>query len=312
MTEKYHLQRWGDKRYNSLNRHLREKFGGKVFKIPLDAGFTCPNRDGTLSREGCYFCSARGSGDFAGSRQQNLEEQFSNVCTMMHRKWAVGRYIAYFQAYSNTYAPLEKLQTVYEYAIARPGVVGLAIATRPDCLPVYVLDYLEALNRRIYLWVELGLQTIHESTARRLNLQYNFKDFSMALEALQSRGIETCAHIILGLPGEQRREMLLTGQTVARLPLQGLKIHLLHLMKGTPLEKVYRKKPFRFLEKDEYVELVADILEMLPPQVVIHRLTGDSPRELLIGPDWSLFKWEVLNSIDRCLEARDTWQGRLY
>jgi len=302
---------WGNKRYHSLNYHLREKFGQKVLKISLDAGFTCPNRDGTLSTEGCYFCSARGSGDFAGDRRLSLEEQFVQVKRLMHKKWSRGLYIAYFQAFTNTYAPVPRLRQLYRQALGQPGVVGLAIATRPDCLPGEVLDLLAEINQHTYLWVELGLQSVHQKTCRLLNLHYDYEIFCQALNKLQERNIETCAHIILGLPGEDREEMLLTGRTVASLPIQGLKIHLLHLMRGTPLVKLYEENKLTFLSKEEYVDLVVRILEYMPPGVVIHRLTGDSPRDLLVGPQWSLKKWEVLNSIDRELVERDTWQGRL-
>ncbi|MGI6412159.1 MAG: TIGR01212 family radical SAM protein [Syntrophomonadaceae bacterium] len=301
---------WDGKRYHSLNYHLRKKFGQKVFKLPVDAGFTCPNRDGTLSRGGCLFCSPRGSGDFAGTRNQPIYRQLAELKKIMHKKWPEGKYIAYFQAFTNTYAPVGKLRELYETAINEPGVVGIAIATRPDCLPPEVLELLEEINERTYLWVEIGLQTVHSQTAKRLNLQYDFNSFLNALDNLQSRHIETCTHIILGLPGENRDDMLETALKVAALPIQGIKIHLLHLMKNTPLEAYYKNKPFPLLTREEYIGLVVDILEILPPEMVVHRLTGDSPRDLLIGPAWSLIKWEVLNGIDRSLIERDTWQGK--
>ena len=303
---------WGDKRYHSLNYHLQDKFGGKVFKIPLDAGFTCPNRDGRLSRNGCLFCSARGSGDFAGQRGKQLTEQFNEVKPAMHAKWPQGKYIAYFQAFSNTYAPAERLRDLYYSALGQEGVVGLAIATRPDCLPDTVLDLLQEINEKTCLWVELGLQSIHARSMQMLNLQYTYKDFYDALLRLQQRKIETCAHIILGLPYESESEIMMTGRTVADLPLQGLKLHLLHIMEGTPLAAVYRQNPFPALEKEQYINLVVNILEILPPEMIIHRLTGDSPRNLLIAPRWSLKKWEVLNAINHCLQIRNTWQGKYF
>lgn len=301
---------WDGKRYHSLSYHLRKKFGGKVFKIPLDAGFTCPNRDGTLGTGGCLFCSPKGSGDFAGSRNLTIPQQFEKIKTMMHRKWREGSYIAYFQAFSNTYADVTHLNELYSQAVKQPGVVGLAIATRPDCLPEEVLDLLSILNERIYLWVELGLQTIHPRTAHNLNLGYDYEQFYQALTKLRRLNIETVAHIILGLPGENRADMLATSEVVANLDLQGIKIHLLHLMQGTGLVKLYEQNKLRFLEKDEYINLVVDILEKLPKDMIIHRLTGDSPRELLIGPEWSLHKWEVLNAIDHEMAKRNTWQGK--
>lgn len=303
---------WDNKRYHSLNYHLRQKFGQKVFKLSLDAGFTCPNRDGTISREGCYFCSSRGSGDFAGERGKSITEQIEQIKKIMHKKWKEGLYIAYFQAFTNTYAPVDRLRRLYQTALSSPGVVGLAIATRPDCLPDEVLDLLQELNERTYLWVELGLQTIHERTARMVNLGYNYETFLKALEKLGQRGIETVAHIILGLPGEDYDDMLLTGKTVGKLPIKGLKIHLLHLMKETPLMRFYEEGRLKFLSREEYVNTVVDILEYIPPEVVIHRLTGDSPRHLLVGPRWSLNKWEVLNAIDDEFIRRNSWQGKRF
>ena len=303
---------WGDKRYYALNYYLRNKYKQKVFKISLDAGFTCPNRDGSLAKGGCYFCSASGSGDFAGKRSHTIDEQFANIKQSMQRKWAKGKYIAYFQAFTNTYAPVEVLKALYEEAIKLPDVVGLAIATRPDCLDKDTIALLAKLNQKTNLWVELGLQTVHEKTSKAMNMHYNYADFSAALLGLQAQNIKTVTHIILGLPGESIEDMSFTANTIADLPIQGLKIHLLHLMLGTPLANLYANSPFPFLSKEVYVNLVADILEIISPEIVIHRLTGDSPRDLLIGPQWSLNKWEVLNSIEDCLVARDTWQGKYY
>jgi len=302
---------WGNKRYHTLNWELRKQFGGKVFKIPLDAGFTCPNRDGKLSDRGCLFCSPRGSGDFSGDRNFELAQQFDQLKAIMHKKWPQGKYIAYFQAFSNTYADAKHLRELYEFAVNQPDTVGLAIATRPDCVPDEVLDLLAEFNQKTYLWVELGLQTIHKKTAGQMNLQYDFDVFQQALYNLHNRGIMTVAHIILGLPGETHEMMQATGEALAKLPIQGLKIHLLHLMKNTPLAQIYAEKTFPYLTREEYVDLVVDILEQMPASVIIHRLTGDSPRSTLIGPEWSLNKWEVLNSIDNRLIERNTWQGRM-
>lgn len=303
---------WGDKRYLSLNHFLRRKFGQKVFKVALDAGFSCPNRDGTLSTTGCLFCSARGSGDFAGRRGSSLEEQFQEVKAFMHKKWPRAGYIAYFQAFTNTYAPPDRLSSIYSQALNLEGVVGLAVATRPDCLSEEVLDILQAVGEKRYLWVELGLQSIHHKSARRFNLGYTFNDFLDALTRLKARGIESCAHLILGLPGESHDDIMASALEVAGLPLDGIKLHLLHIMKGTGLGHLYQQEPFATLSRDEYVELVVDILEILPADMVIHRLTGDSPRHILLEPQWSLNKWEVLNSIDRRLVERNTWQGKFW
>lgn len=302
--------RKGQKRYYSFNEHLRQLFGEKVFKVSLDAGFTCPNRDGTLGTDGCIYCSARGSGDFAGAAGLSVHEQFLQVLARMKQKWPQAKYLAYFQAYTNTYAPLATLKKVYEAALAEKDVVGLSIATRPDCLPRDVLDYLAELNRRTYLWVELGLQSIHERSLRWIGRGHDYAQFLHGLDELHKRDIKVCGHIILGLPGETREDMLATAQAVSRLPLRGLKIHLLHVLKNTPLGRSYVQNPFPLLSMAEYVSLVADVLELLPPGMIIHRLTGDGPPEDLIAPDWSRKKWEVLNAIDRELERRNSWQGK--
>ena len=301
---------WGGKRYNNLNYFLRRKFGQKVFKVSLDAGFSCPNRDGTLSSKGCLFCSSRGSGDFAGRRGSRLEEQFAEVKAFMHQKWPRAGYIAYFQAFTNTYASPAVLRDIYGQALGLEGVVGLAVATRPDCLSEEVLDVLQEVMQKRYLWVELGLQSIHLKSAGRFNLGYTFDDFLDALTRLKERDIECCAHLILGLPGENRDDMMASALEVAGLPLDGVKLHLLHVIKDTPLGRLYQHRPFDTLSREEYVEIVVDILEILPDNMVIHRLTGDSPRRTLLEPQWSLNKWEVLNLIDRRLAERNTWQGK--
>ncbi|NLV15880.1 MAG: TIGR01212 family radical SAM protein [Syntrophomonadaceae bacterium] len=300
---------WGDKRFHSLNYHLRRKFGTKVFKVPLDPGFTCPNRDGTKGVGGCAFCSAAGSGDFAGDRALPVKDQFRQVTRLMHSKWPDAKYLAYFQAFSNTYAPPSVLRQLYDSVLEEEGVVGLSIATRPDCLPDQVLDLLKEFNQITYLWVELGLQTIHEATSQAMNLGYGWREFVKAVQELRAGHIAVCPHIILGLPGENREMMMETAYALADLDIQGIKIHLLHVMQGTPLALMYEESRFQLMEQAEYVNLVVDILEVLPAQVIIHRLTGDSPRQSLIGPGWSLKKWEVLNSIDRELESRQTYQG---
>ncbi|MEB3101022.1 TIGR01212 family radical SAM protein [Ferviditalea candida] len=303
---------WGDKRFHTWNYEMREQFGEKVFKVMLDAGFTCPNRDGTIAVGGCTFCSARGSGDFAGSRRNDLVTQFNQIRDRQHLKWPNAKYIGYFQAYTNTYAPVEELRDLYEVILEQPGVVGLSIATRPDCLPDEVVEYLAELNERTYLWVEMGLQTVHESTSELINRAHDTQCYLEAVEKLRKRNIRICAHIIYGLPLETHAMMLETARSVARMDVQGIKVHLLHLMRKTPMVKQYEAGLLRFLEKDEYVKLVADTLEMLPPEMIVHRLTGDAPRDLLIGPTWSLKKWEVLNAIDDELKHRDTWQGKFF
>ncbi len=306
-----HPQFWGDKRYHTWNYHLRQLFGEKVFKVMLDAGFTCPNRDGRVAIGGCTFCSARGSGDFAGSRRDDLKKQFHDIAERMHKKWPQAKYIGYFQAYTNTYAPVGELRECYE-TILEEDVVGLSIATRPDCLPDDVVEYLAEINQRTYLWVELGLQTVHESTAQLINRAHDFQTYVDAVEKLRKHNIRVCSHIILGLPGETEAMMMETAKAVAKLPVQGIKIHLLHLLKKTPLVKLWEQGGLEFLDQETYTRLVVDILEILPPDMIIHRLTGDGPPDLLIGPMWSRRKWEVLNGIERELRQRNTWQGRLW
>lgn len=302
---------WGDKRYHSLNYFLRNKFGTKVFKVSLDAGFTCPNRDGTVGKGGCIFCSPRGSGDFAGCGS-DLKQQFNQVKEVMNKKWKEGKYIAYFQAYTNTYAPVEELREKYYSVLNLDGVVGIAIATRPDCLPDEVLDLLEEISNKTYVWVEIGLQTIHEDTARLINRGYGLDTYIDAVRKLKKRKIDVVTHVILGLPGEDKDMILKTVDFVANTGTMGIKLHLLHLMKDTRLVDLYEQGKLTFLEMEEYVELITECIERLPEHMVIHRLTGDSPRSTLIGPMWSLKKWEVLDAIEKRLEDTDGYQGKRY
>lgn len=300
------------KRYHTWSRHLKDTFGFKVFKVSLDAGFDCPNRDGTVAYGGCTFCSVAGSGDFAGNRVDPIDVQFAEVRDRTHKKWKDAKYMAYFQAYTNTHAPLPVLKEKFEAALAQEGVVGLSIATRPDCLPDDVVEYLAELNERTYLWIELGLQTVHEETAKLINRAHTFQAYKEGVEKLRAHGIRICSHIINGLPGETHAMMMETAREVAKLDVQGIKIHLLHLLKGTPMVKQYEKGLLEFLTKEQYIQLVADQLEILPPEMIVHRITGDGPIDLLIGPMWSVTKWEVLNGIDAELKARGSWQGKLY
>ncbi|MER2072092.1 MAG: TIGR01212 family radical SAM protein [Psychrobacillus sp.] len=300
------------KRYFTWNRYLRDTFDMKIFKVALDAGFDCPNRDGTVAYGGCTFCSVAGSGDFAGDKVDPIPVQFEKIRDKMHEKWKKGKYIAYFQAYTNTHAPLPVLKEKFEAALALEGVVGISIATRPDCLPDDVVEYLAELNERTFLWVELGLQTVHESTARLVNRAHDFNTYIEGVSKLRKHGIRICTHIINGLPLENREMMMETAREVAKLDVQGIKIHLLHLLKGTPMVKQYEKGMVEFMGRDEYIQLVADQLEVLPPEMVIHRITGDGPIDLMIGPMWSANKWEVLNGIDAELAKRESYQGKLF
>lgn len=303
---------WNCKRYHSLNYFLRNKFNEKIYKISLDGGFTCPNRDGKVAKGGCTFCSARGSGDYAGSRILSINEQFNDRKKMMEKKWKDGKYIAYFQAYTNTYAPVEELRQKYEEAIKQENVVALSIATRPDCLDDDVVDLLEEISKKTYLWVELGLQTINDESARNFNRGYDFKVFEEGIKKLQDRNIEVVVHTIFGLPGETKEDMLKTVDYVAHSGAQGIKFHLLHLMSGTQMVKQYESGELKLLSQEDYIDLICKGIAMIPQDMVVHRLTGDAPRESLIGPMWSLKKWEVLNAIDKALVDNDIYQGKNY
>lgn len=306
------IKEWNGKRYHSLNYFLRERFGEKVFKISLDGGFSCPNRDGTISSGGCLFCSERGSGDFAGDRDFSISKQFNDIKKIMAKKWSKGKYIAYFQAYTNTYAPIKVLKAKYEDALKQEDVVALAIATRPDCLGEEVLDLLSQINEKFYVWVELGLQTCNDETAKKINRGYKLEVFEEAIKKLKDRNIDFVVHSIFGLPGENKEDMLKTVEYIAYSGAKGVKFHLLHLMKNTPLVKLYERGELEFLSQEDYIELLCKSVEMLPQDMVVHRLTGDAPRNLLIGPVWSLKKWEVLNAIDRAMLDNDVYQGKKF
>ncbi|WP_061996378.1 TIGR01212 family radical SAM protein [Clostridium sp. ATCC 25772] len=301
---------WNGKKYHSLNYFLRNKFGEKIFKISLDAGFSCPNRDGKVSKGGCVFCSERGSGDFAGNRNFSITKQFEDIKEMMSKKWKDGKYIAYFQAYTNTYADVETLRAKYEEAISQQNVVGLAIATRPDCFNKEIFDLIEEYSKKIYTWVELGLQSSKDETAKLINRGYQLETFENTVNELKKRNIDVVAHIIFGLPKETREDMINTIKYISNTGIQGVKLHLLHVMKNTPLEKLYENGMVEFMTQEEYVDLICEAITLLPKDVVVHRLTGDAPRSLLIGPMWSLKKWEVLNAIDNNLKEKDLYQGK--
>lgn len=303
---------WGEKRYYSLDFFLKQKFQRKIVKIPIDGGFTCPNRDGTKGKEGCAFCSGKGSGEFAGIRTDSIFDQIEMGRKRIESKWSDCGYIAYFQAFTNTYAPVDQLKKKYEQALCFPDVVGLAIATRPDCIDDSVLDLLSDLNRKTTLWVELGLQTIHDKTAELFHRGYNLECFEDCLNRLHSRGIDVVVHVIFGLPGEEEREMTETISYLSNRPIQGIKIQLLHVLEGTVLARWYREGKFSLLEQEEYVNLVCQSIRILRPDIVIHRLTGDGAGEILIGPMWSRRKRQVLNNIQKRLKEEKIEQGDLY
>lgn len=299
-----------NKRYHTFTYFLEQKFGRKVAKISLDAGFTCPNIDGSKGVGGCTYCSARGSGDFAGDQSLSLREQFEQVRQVMNQKWPDAVYIPYFQAHTNTYAPLEVLKEKFEEALSFPDVMGLAIATRADCITDEIADYLRELAQRTYLEVELGLQSVHDVTGERINRCHSYADFLEGYQKLADRGINICVHIIDGLPGEDREMMLETARRLSHLKLHSIKIHLLHVIKGTVMEQQLAEGQFRLLTREEYVGIVCDQLELLPPQMVIQRVTGDGERESLVGPEWSLKKLCVMNEIDKELVRRNSFQGK--
>lgn len=300
-----------NKRYRTWDYHLKEKFGGKVFKVSLDGGFSCPNIDGTCGKGGCTYCL------YAFRRQTpaSLLEQFEAGKAMLHKKWpdAVG-YIPYLQANTNTYAPLPELRAKYEILLAQPGVVGLSVATRADALPEEVCDYLAEINRRTYLIVELGLQTAFDETARRINRGHDYRTFLAGYEKLRSRGIPVCVHLINGLPGERPEMMLETVRQVAALRPHCVKIHLLHILRGTRMAEEYAARPeeFGMMELPPYVSVVCSQLELLPPETVVQRITGDGMKDELIAPLWSLKKFVVMNEIDKEMVRRDSWQGKGY
>ncbi len=300
-----------NKRYHTWNYHLHTLFGGKVFKVALNGGFTCPNLDGNKGVGGCTYCLS-GSGDFAGNPELDVVTQFEEVKARMHKKWPEAKYIPYFQANTNTYAPKEVLQEKFEPVLALPNVVGLAIATRADCISEEVLDYLCELNERTYLMVELGLQTVFDKTGERINRCHSYADFLDGYQRLAEKNIKTCVHLILGLPGETQDMIRESAKTVAALKPHCVKLHLLHILKGTRIAEEYAAGEFETLTLQQYVSLVVDCLEYFPKETVIQRLTGDGSKESLIAPLWSLKKFVVLNEIDKEMVRRDTYQGARY
>jgi radical SAM protein (TIGR01212 family) len=303
---------WGNKRFHTSNYELKKIFGEKIYKVSLDGGFTCPNRDGTLDDRGCLFCSDKGSGEFAGDRRKSIGVQIEDQLALIENKFPEGKVIAYFQNFTNTYAPIEQLRKLYTEALSHPRVAGLAIATRPDCLPGEVLDLLEEISGEHFIWLELGLQTIHERTSELINRGYSLEKFIEASDSLKKRKIPFVTHLILGLPGESEREILESVRFVNKSGSWGIKLHLLHLIRGTQLHEYYKENPFLLMEKDEYISLIIDILEILNPETVVHRITGDGSRDTLIGPLWSLDKRSILNGVDKGLKERDTYQGKFY
>lgn len=295
-----------NKRYHTLNYYYRNKYGKKVFKVSLNANFSCPNK---INGNGCIFCSKLGSGDFAGNVSKDLITQFNEVKEIMEHKWPDAYYIGYFQANTNTYAPVNILKTKFEPILKMPNLVGLSIATRSDCINEECLDYLKDLNTRTNLTIELGLQSMYDETLKYINRGHDLNNFITCVKKLKESNIKVVVHIINGLPGETKEMMINTAKFLNDLDIDGIKIHMLHVIKNTPLADIYLSKPFRLLTKDEYIDIVVSQLEVLKPEIVIHRLTGDPKKEDLIAPDWVLKKFVVLNDIDKEMKRRDTYQG---
>jgi len=296
-----------DLRINMISPWLKKRFGCKVIKLALDGGFTCPNRDGSKGRGGCLFCSESGSGDMASV---SPDDQIK----LLSYKWPEAKYIAYFQSHTNTYAPVSELRSKFEPVLERPDIIGIAIATRPDCLPDDVIDYLSELNEKTFMWVELGLQTIHDETSRAMNLCHDLADYDSALEKLTARGIRVVTHLILGLPGESRKMMeesvrYVCGSSNDESKIFGLKLHMLNVVKGSGLcRQMPDYVPFDSIE--EYVDLLIDMIEIIPSEITLHRISGDAPRSTLVAPEWSYKKRTILNMIHNQVRLRDTWQGK--
>lgn len=300
-----------NKRYHTYNYYLRHKYGKKVFKVPLNADFGCPNRDGTKGVGGCTYCSNKMSGDYAGNPLDDIERQYNDIRQTLLKKWSDAKCIPYFQAGTNTYAPLNIQKELFEKALKLKDAVGLNISTRADCINEEIADMLYQISKKTNLEVELGLQTIYDSTAKRINRCHTYDDFLKGYNMLKERGIDVCVHIINGLPGETEDMMINTAQTVGALNPHGMKIHLLYIIKGTEMHKQYLSGEVKALERDEYVQIVCNQLERIPEDVVIERVTGDGVKEDLIAPLWSLKKFCVMNEIDKEMARRNSYQGIL-
>lgn len=303
---------WGGKRHNPFNHSLKGQFGCKVYRVSIDAGFTCPNRDGTVGIGGCIYCCERGAASIGAKRELPISGQVKAGMDVMREKNKAEKFIAYFQSFTNTYDDPELLRKFYDEALAVDDVVGLAVSTRPDCLSDEILDMLAEYNDKTYLWLELGLQSIHDKSLALINRGHDYSSFLESYSKLKGRGMRVCLHAIVGLPGESYDDMMMTAKILGELKPEGVKLHLLHALKGTQLADMYRRDEWKPLDMNDYVDLICDYLERLHPDTLIHRLTGDPIRGYLVAPQWSIKKWEVLNAIDREMQRRDRWQGCLY
>lgn len=298
-----------DKRYNQYSAHLKDKFGVKVYKVTLDAGFSCPNRDNTISTQGCIFCDDGGSFSQAHSSQLSIEEQLETGVKTLSERFKAKKFMSYFQAFSNTYKPVGELEKIYKSALKHPDVVGLSIGTRPDCVDSEKLKLISEFKDDYYTWIEYGLQSIHDKTLKAINRGHDFDCFLKAYEMSKEVGLNVCAHVILGLPGETREEIFKTAEKLAELKVDGVKIHMICALQGTKLSKMYQEGEISFMSEEEYINLCCDFLEILPPETTIHRLAGNGLRTELIAPKWIQKKLDALNKIDRELERRNSWQG---
>ena len=298
-----------NKRYHTYNYFLKRKFGGKVAKLSLDAGFSCPNIDGTKGHGGCTYCSGRGSGDFAGNPADSLRQQMEQQKAVMEKKWPGSQYIAYFQAHTNTHGSVEQMKNAFEAVLDIPGVVGISIATRADCLDEEKADYIASLMERTFVEVELGLQSVFDVTGERINRCHSYEEFLAGFALLKARNIPVCVHLINGLPGENREMMLESARRVGELRPHSVKLHLLHVIEGTAMAEEWKRGEFSLLEREEYVNILCDQLELLPPEIVIQRITGDGDKATLLGPLWSMDKKKVMNAIDMEMARRNSWQG---
>jgi len=307
--------RWGhQRRYNDFPTFFRRKFNERVQKISIDAGFTCPNRDGNRGTGGCTYCNNKTFKPTYCNLENSVSSQLEKGVAFFRKRYDSIKFLAYFQAYSNTYAPIEDLRKLYEEALAYPGVIGLVIATRNDCLDNEVLDYLQAISEKYYVMVELGIESVQDDTLKAINRGHTWEESVRALEETSKRGIHNCAHMILGLPGESRDDLLQQADIISRLPIENLKLHQLQIHKGTVMAKQYADTPgmFHLFSVDEYQELVVDYLERLNPEIIVERFVSSAPPDMLIAPRWGLKNFEFVAKVEKCLEERNTWQGRLF
>lgn len=301
-----------NKRYHTWNYYLKHTFHSKVFKVALNANFSCPNRDGTCGVGGCTFCGSLGSGEYAGDIHEDLMTQLEEGRKLMLKKWPNGKAIAYFQAYTNTYADLDVLKETFDPFMKREDLEAISIATRADCLEDDKIDYLNSLTAKKEIWVELGLQSIHDDTAKRVNRGHTYAQFLDCIERLRSTNLKICVHLINSLPYETKEQMIESAEAIAHLPIHAVKLHMLHIMEGTRMAQEYKESPFPVLSKEDYIDVVIRQLEVMPKNMIIQRLTGDGVKEQLITPLWTLKKVIVLNDIDKEMVRRNTWQGKYY